>query len=310
MKKMIGICIPCYNEEGNIEALYNGIQNSIQGLRGKYTFKILFIDNKSCDGSRNIIREICQNDEDVMAIFNSKNFGPDRSGAYGFYSTPGDAVITLACDLQDPPTLIPTFLEKWEEGFEVVLGRKTLSEESKKMYVTRGIYYKIMSYFTGDNSVDQITGFGLYDRKVIDVMKSIPQPVPNFRYLIAELGVSRCLVDYKQEARKSGVSSYSLIDYIDTAIDSLVNNSYKPLRILLYIGFFMFVISLVAFVIICFIALIISKMNFIIYIIFSLLFILLSLTLLALGGIGEYIGSILKYNKKLPLIHEEEKINF
>lgn len=310
MKKLIGICIPCYNEEGNIRELYNKIQNSIKGLREKYDFKILFIDNKSCDGSRDIIREICQSDKDVKAIFNSKNFGPDRSGAYGFYSTPGDAVITLACDLQDPPSLIPTFIEKWEEGFGVVLGKKTISEESGKMYATRGIYYKIMSFFIEDDSVDQITGFGIYDRKVVDIMKSIPQPIPNFRYLIAELGFNRCLIEYKQEARKSGISSYRLIDYIDTAIDSLVNNSYKPLRLLLYVGFFMFVISLVFFVFICVVTLFISKVNSFVYILFSILFILLSLILLALGGIGEYIGSILRYNKKLPLVHEEEKINF
>lgn len=310
MKKMIGICIPCFNEEGNIKELYKNIQESIQGLRDRYNFKILFIDNKSCDSSRDIIKELCKKDKDVIAIFNSKNFGPDRSGAYGFYSTPGDAVITLACDLQDPPNLIPIFIKKWEEGFGVVLGKKTTSEESGKMYETRGIYYKIMSYFIGDDSVDQVTGFGLYDRKVIDIMKSIPQPIPNFRYLIAELGVNRCFVDYQQGVRQSGVSSYSLMDYINTAIDSLVNNSYKPLRLLFYLGFFMFVISLIFFIIMCIITLLVGKIVYFVYIFFSLLFMLLSLILLGLGGIGEYVGSVLRYCKKFPLIYEEERINF
>lgn len=310
MKKTIGICVPCYNEEGNVNKLYKQILKSISSLIDNYEFKILFIDNCSTDNTQQKIKELAEKDKNILAIFNSKNFGPGRSGAHGFFNTPGDAVITMACDLQDPPALIPKFIERWEEGYGVILGRKTSSGESKKMYATRKLYYSIMSYFVDDDGMDQITGFGLYDRKVISLMNSIPQPNPNFRFLIAELGLNRCFIEYTQEVRNSGKSSYNFSRYLDTAIDSLISNSYKPIRFLLYIGVFLLLCSILFFIIVTILCILNSNYLNLVYLLSAFIFLLLSVIIIALAGIGEYITVILQYNKKLPLVTEKQRINF
>lgn len=306
MRKSIGFCIPCYNEERNIVPLYNKIKQVMDNLPYEYT--ILFIDNHSTDNSSMILKRLSENNLNVITIFNEKNYGPSRSGAYAFYNTKGDAVITMACDLQDPPELINDFILKWEEGYKLVLGKKINSEEKKSMFLIRKLYYKIINIFIKDDGLSQITGFGLYDRKIIEIMKSVPQPNPNFRFLISELGFQRTFIEYTQPKRASGHSSYTFFSYLDLAINSLVSNSKKPIRLVSYIG----VLTSIFFFCITFIYLIYSLYSFtlnIYILLFLILLFLSSIIIMAIGGIGEYIAVILDYQKKIPYVVERERIN-
>ena len=307
MKKNIGFCIPCYNEEKNILKLYNAIKENTKEFNN-YKFTYLFIDNCSSDNSRAILKELAKNDSDVKVLFNTKNFGPARSGAFGFYNTPGDAVITMACDLQDPPELIGTFIEKWEKGNKLILGRKVSSDEKKSMFFFRKLYYKIISLFIKDDGLNQITGYGLYDREIIEKMKKIPQPSPNFRFLLSELGFNRIFIDYNQPKRLEGKSSYNFFSYLNLAISSLINNTNKPIHMILYSGLFLTFCTIVLFIYIL--------INLLFFNIFNLLYLLLSMSLIMIsflitcvGLIGEYIATILEYQKKYPLVEIEEKFN-
>ena len=307
--KTIGFCIPCYNEEENITRIYTEIKKQMKDI--EYEYKILFIDNKSTDNSRTILKVIARKDKNVIVLMNTRNVGPVRSGAFGFFNTPGDAILTIACDLQDPPSLIPQFIKKWEAGNKLILGRKISSKESKKMYFIRKQYYKIMRLFISENELDQITGFGLYDRKIVNEMKKIYNPNPNFRFLITSLGFEVKFIDYVQPGREHGKSSYTFFSYLDTAIISLVENSNKPLRIisifglLSFIFFFILNIGIIIFSIInyCF-------SEIIIYIIACILFEFLSIIIGCIGIIGEYIGELLERSKQFPLVGLEESWNF
>ncbi|MBF1197715.1 MAG: glycosyltransferase family 2 protein, partial [Fusobacterium periodonticum] len=235
--KKISIFSPCYNEELNLEMLYNRITNVMEKLKDKYDYEIVIIDNKSKDNSRKVLRKLAEKDKRVKVIFNTRNFGPGRSGAHGFFQTTGDASIALAADLQDPPELIPEFLKKWEEGYKVVWGQKTESEESKVMFFIRKLYYKIIGKFSENKQIDNITGYGLYDKKVVEQLKNEKNPHPNFRYSVTDFGYDVSLVTYKQNKRLHGKSSYNFFRYLDTAISALISTSRFPLRLITYCGF-------------------------------------------------------------------------
>lgn len=309
--KKISILIPCYNEEGNVEKMYTAVTHEMQKLN-QYTYDIFFIDNKSLDHTEDVLRSIAKRDKDhVRVIFNLRNFGPNQSGAYGFFQTDGDASICLACDFQDPPELIPQFIKKWENGAKVVWGQKVSSNESRLMWHIRSLYYKIIKEFSSIKQYEQVTGFGLYDRQVVQLMKKMGDPVPNFRNLVPEMGFDIEFIRYEQPARKWGVSSYNLYRYIDAALSSLVNTSRVPLRLAVIGGF------------------LIGCLNFLIgfiYLILKLIFwdnfsmglapILIGIFFLGgvilsfIGLLGEYIGEILLRVTNRPLVIERERLNF
>lgn len=307
MKKTIGFCIPCYNEEKNILKLYNAIKENTYKFND-YEFIYLFIDNYSTDKTRDILKDLAKDDKNVKIIFNTKNFGPARSGAFGFYNTPGDAVITMACDLQDPPELISSFIKKWEEGNKLILGRKVSSEEKRLMFFFRKLYYKIISLFIKDDGLNQITGYGLYDREIIEKMKKIPQPSPNFRFLLSELGFQRTFIEYNQPKRLEGKSSYNFFSYLNLAINSLVNNTNKPIQIVLYTGLLLMFCSVILFMYILICLLFFNIFNSL-HLLLSILLILISFLIACVGLIGEYIYSILEYQKGYPLVEVKEKFN-
>ena len=153
MMKTISILIPTYNEEENITLAYQRVTSVMKGLVSKYNYEIVFIDNGSTDKSRDMIRELCKEDRRVKAIFNAKNFGYSRSHFYGLTQMTGDAVVLVHADLQNPPELIPKFVEKWENGAKVVIGIKNKSRENGIVYFVRGIYYKLMKHMS---EVEQI----------------------------------------------------------------------------------------------------------------------------------------------------------
>lgn len=308
--KHISVMTPCYNEEGNIRNIYNAVKEQFDKMP-QYTYEHIFIDNYSTDNSRKILRELATEDSNVKVILNARNFGPNRSGSYGMLQGTGDALICIVCDLQDPPEMIPTFLQKWEEGYKVVLGQKTKSKENPLMFQVRKLYYKIMEKLSETEHLTNVTGYGLFDKEVLDMIKWMDDPDPYIRGLVTQLGYKWCLVEYTQQERTSGKSSYNFNRYFDFAITGLTHVSKKPLRIVTLVGLIMSAISFV----IAFIYLVFKLVHWYEFDMGTApiligVFLLGSVQLACLGVIGEYIGAILTKVTKRPMVVEEERINF
>lgn len=308
--KHISVMTPCYNEEGNIRNIYNAVKEQFDKMP-QYTYEHIFIDNYSTDNSRKILRELAAEDSNVKVILNARNFGPNRSGSYGMLQGTGDALICIVCDLQDPPEMIPTFLQKWEEGYKVVLGQKTKSKENPLMFQVRKLYYKIMEKLSETEHLTNVTGYGLFDKEVLDMIKWMDDPDPYIRGLVTQLGYKWCLVEYTQQERTSGKSSYNFNRYFDFAITGLTHVSKKPLRIVTLAGLIMSAISFV----IAFIYLVFKLVHWYEFDMGTApiligVFLLGSVQLACLGVIGEYIGAILTKVTKRPMVVEEERINF
>lgn len=309
-KKHISIMTPCYNEEGNIEKIYMAVRAQFEAMP-QYTYEHIFIDNYSTDHSRQILRSIAQKDKNVKVIFNARNFGPNRSGSYGMLQASGDALICIVCDLQDPPELIPQFLEKWEEGYKVVLGQKLKSKENPLMFQIRKIYYKLMNWLSESPQHEGVTGYGLFDKEVLDMIRWMDDPDPYIRGLIPDLGYKTFLLPYTQNRRESGKSSYNFSKYFDFAITGVTHVSRKPLRIATMLGLIMSGISFTLAVVYLILKLIFWNS-------FAMgtapiligMFLLASVQLAFIGVIGEYIGAILTRVTKRPMVVEEERINF
>jgi len=308
--KTISIVTPCYNEENNISDVYLCIKQLFTQLEN-YNYEHLFIDNASTDRTVEILKEIATKDANVKIIINCRNFGTVRSIYYGLLQASGDAVMYLAADLQEPPELIPEFIKKWEEGYKVVKGIKTSSKENFLMYLLRSVYYYLMRKISDTEVTSHFTGFGLYDKQVIEVLREINDPYPYFRGLLEELGFSNTKIPYQQQQRKRGKSSYSLYRYFDEAMLGITSHSRIPLRLATILGMIMSFISLLVAI-----GYIIAKLLF--WQAFPLgtatvavgLFLLASIQLFFIGIIGEYIGLIHMRMLKRPLVLERERINF
>lgn len=308
--KKISILIPCYNESQNVKEMYLAVKKVMETLP-QYDYEQLYIDNSSEDNTWEILKSIAKQDEHVKAIENETNFGPGRSGSYGMYQTEGDASICLACDFQDPPELIPEFIKKWEEGYKVVWGKKTESQESKIMFAIRTLYYKLIKAFSNVQQYEHVTGFGLYDKEVVQRMKNSNEPSPIFRNLIADYGYRIGFVEYIQPKRERGKSSYNFFSYFDTALQSLINTSRLPLKLATFCEI---IVSGISFII----AIIYLIMKLVYWNRFTAgtapivigIFFLGGVQLLFLGIIGEYVGEILTRVTKRPLVVEHERINF
>lgn len=308
--KHISVMTPCYNEEGNIRNIYNAVKAQFDKLP-QYTYEHIFIDNYSTDNSRSILRELAQQDKNVKVILNARNFGPNRSGTYGMLQGSGDALICIVCDLQDPPEMIPTFLEKWEEGYKVVLGQKTKSKENPVMFAIRKLYYKIMERISEAEHLTNVTGYGLFDKEVLEMIKWIDDPDPYIRGLVPQLGYKWCLVEYTQQERVFGKSSYNFSRYFDFAITGMTHVSKKPLRIVTMFGIIMSMISFLLALVYLMIKLFNwDKFDAGTAPILIGMFLLGSVQLACIGVIGEYVGAILTKVTKRPMVVEEERINF
>ena len=216
--KKISIMIPCYNEEQNIPLLYEEIIKLFKNELKKYKYEILFIDNKSKDNTRYEIRKICSKDKNVLAIFNIKNFGQFNSPYYALQQTSGDCTISLAADFQDPVELIPKFISYWEQGYKIVCGVKTQSDEPVFLYELRRFGYKIINKLSEIEHIENFTGFGLYDKEFINILKDINEPLPYFRGMVSELGYNIKTVEYKQTNRRYGRSSNNPLSLIDAGM--------------------------------------------------------------------------------------------
>ena len=307
--KKVSVCVPCYNEVGNVRDMAETLTGIMQGL--PYEYEIIFTDNCSTDGTKDILRELASKDTHIKVLMNSRNYGTDgRSDRNtGRYIT-GDVMLTIPCDFQEPPELIPEFIKYWEEGYQVVCGQKTSSEEGKIKYACRHLYYRIIQALSNVPQNQHKTGIMLIDRDILEKFIKTDYDF-QLRFAIADMGCKVKLIPYKQRKRKSGRSSYNIWRYLNYAINSLVTTSVAPIRIMTVAGlcfsFFSFAIGLI-------------------YLIWKLvwwqnfqmgtapiligMFFLGSVQIFILGIIGEYVGEILNRVSKKPDVVTTEEINF
>lgn len=308
--KLISVVTACYNEEENIREVYQQVKNVFAGL-SDYRYEHIFIDNASKDKTVSILKEIARDDKNIKIIVNARNFGHIRSPYHALLQAKGDTVISIVADLQDPPAMIKDFIKKWEEGYKVVLGVKTQSKETAAMFLVRKLYYELVSKLSEVELVKNYTGFGLYDKKVIEVLKAINDPYPYFRGLIADIGFESAKIEYTQPTRKRGITKNNFYTLYDMAMLGITNHSKVPLRLATMLGFTMSILSLFVAV-----GYFIYKLVF--WESFTVgmapivigLFFFSSVQLFFLGIVGEYIGSIYTQVVKRPLVIEKERINF
>ena len=223
MRKKISVVIPTYNEEANVVPLSQAIIEVMEKDLSEYDYEILFIDNHSKDNTKALLRGLCANNRKIKAIFNAKNFGQARSPVYGMKQAYGDCVVRMCADFQDPVDMIPQFVREWEKGTKIVIGVKSASQERKTMYWIRSCYYRMINKITDIDHINQFTGFGLYDKKFVDVVRDLHDPLPYLRGIIAELGFDYTAIEYTQPKRRAGKSKnnfYSLYDYAMIGITS------------------------------------------------------------------------------------------
>ncbi|GHT97792.1 glycosyl hydrolase [Spirochaetia bacterium] len=313
--KKISILIPCYNEEDNVIPISNAIVDilakNFAPLPPRYDYEIIFIDNCSTDNTRPLLRGICAKNQRIKAIFNARNFGQFNSPFYGVCQSSGDCTIVICADFQDPVELIPVFVKEWESGYKIVSAIKTTSKENKMMRFLRSCYYKLIHKISDVEQIEHFTGFGLYDKSFIDVLRNLHDPVPFMRGIVAELGFKRKDIPYEQQKRRAGKTHNNWYTLYDAAMLSFTSYTKVGLRIATIIGFLSAGISLIVALI---------------YLVYKLLywdsfsagvaplvigvFFMGSLQLFFIGFIGEYVMSINTRIMNRPLVIEEERINF
>ena len=309
-KKKVSIMVPCYNEEENVVPISEALVAQMEALP-RYDYEILFIDNCSTDNTRPLLRQICARNKRIKAIFNVKNFGQFNSPYYGMLQTTGDCVISICADFQDPVEMIPTFLKYWEEGYQIVHGVKTSSQESGIMYRLRSIYYKLIKQYSSVEQIEHFTGFGLYDRSFIDVLRNLKDPTPFIRGIVAELGGKRKEIPYEQPRRRAGKTHNNWYSLYDAAMLSFTSYTKIGLRMATFLGVGVAIVSLL----IAFVYLILKLCNWNNFVagtapIVVGMFFLGAVQLIFLGIIGEYILSINQRVMNRPLVVEQERINF
>lgn len=308
-KKLISIVTACYNEEENIEELYQRIATVM--AKQPYDYEHICIDNCSTDGTVKKIKEIAAHDKRLKLIVNARNFGHLRSPYYGLLQARGDACVVIASDLQDPPEMIPEFLEKWEQGYKTVLAVKPESEESSIMFWVRGIYYRLITRISEVPLVPNATGVGLFDRAVVDILRSIQDPYPYLRGLLCEIGFPIATVPFKQPKRQRGITKNNFYTLYDTAMLGITNHSKIPLRLMAMSGFLLAFLSLI-------VALFFFVAKLIYWDSFQLgtapiligIFFFGAIQAFFIGVLGEYIGSIHTQVRNMPLVVELERVNF
>ncbi len=309
-KKVVSIVMPCFNEEDNVREACKRIREVFDALP-QYDYEHIFTDNASTDRTVPILREIAAQDKRVKVIVNARNFGHIRSPFHGYLQAKGDAVIAIVSDLQDPPELIPKFLEKWEQGYKIVAGVKTGSEESKALRAVRKLYYALLGRVAEVELIQHFHGFGLYDRKIVEVFRTTAGPYPYMRGLICEIGFERAEIEYVQPTRKRGITKNNFYSLYDNAMLGMTSHSKVPLRLATFTGFCLAAISLL-------VALIYFAYKLIFWNNFQVgmaplvigIFFFSAVQLFFTGILGEYIGAIHTQVIHRPLVIEKERINF
>jgi len=310
MKKLLSIISPCYNEEANVDELYARV-TKIFDRYTQYKFEYVFIDNASTDRTVAQLKAIAAKDSRVKVIINTRNFGHIRSPYWGILQTTGAATIYLASDLQDPPELIPQFIEEWEKGFKLVLATKPVSQSNPVVHFLRKTYYRALDAISDVKLVADTTGFGLYDKVVLDKIREINDPYPYLRGLFCELGYEIKTVEFKQPRRLRGISKNNFYTLYDIAMLGAISHSLVPIRIASFLGFTLGSLSVIT-------ALVYLLLKLIYWNEFPTgiaplvigMFFMFGVLLLFIGILGEYVGSIHSYVQRRPIVVESERINF
>ena len=309
--KKISILTACYNEEENVEELYKQVKHVMNTQVAHYNYEHIFIDNASEDKTIAILKKIAAEDKNVKIIVNSRNFGHIKSPTHGLFQATGDAVISVVADLQDPPELIPTFIKEWENGFDIVLAQKKESDEHGLMFKIRELYYGLLYKVSEVKIFKNVTGFGLYDKKVMDAIKSMKDPYPFFRGMLAEVGFNVKQIPYNQPVRIRGVTKNNFYSLYDMGILGIISNSKVPLRMAIFLGVFFGIVSfLVGFGYLIAKLIWWNSMSLGIAPLLIMSSFMFSVTLFFIGLIGEYIGAIYTQVLNRPLVFEKERINF
>jgi glycosyltransferase involved in cell wall biosynthesis len=308
--KLISVVTPCFNEEENVDEIYQQIKTLFTSLKN-YRYEHVFIDNASTDETVARLRLLAQQDLNVKVILNARNFGHIRSPYYGMLQAEGDAIVMIAADLQDPPQLIRDFIAKWEAGFKVVVGVKPSTQEAFPMSTIRRAYYRFIAKIADMHLINNFTGFGLYDRSIVDVLRKIDDAYPYFRGLISEIGFPVAEIPYDQPVRTRGISKNNFYSLYDMAVLGITTHSKLPIRIATMGGFMLSLISFVAAIIFFFLKLVLWY-HFPVGVapILIGMFFLGSVQLFFIGILGEYVLSIHTQALKRPLVVEMERINF
>ena len=309
--KKISVLIPCYNEEENVVPISEAVIKTLQKDLPEYDYELVFIDNDSQDHTRSLIRQLCDENPKIKAIFNARNFGQFNSPYYGMLQITGDCVIEMVADFQDPVELIPQYVHEWEKGYKIVIGIKTSSKENRLMYWLRGCYYKMMKKLSDVEQIEQFTGSGLYDRDFIEVLRNLDDPTPFLRGIVAELGFKIKQIPYEQPKRREGETKNHFYQLYDAAMLSITSYTKAGLRLATIFGSICSLISMVVAVV---------------YLVMKLMYwdrfpagmapvligmcFLGSVQIFFIGLMGEYILSINARVMKRPLVIEEERLNF
>lgn len=309
-RTLLSIVTPCYNEEDNVDELYKQVKAAIASLT-KYEFEIIFIDNHSKDNTVAKLKKLAANDPMVKIIINTRNFGHIRSPYYGILQSRGAATIYLASDLQDPPEMIPEFIRYWEEGYKLVMATKPVSKGVAWIHALRKAYYRFLDGISDISLVADATGFGLYDREVLDHLREINDPYPFLRGLICELGYEIKTIPFEQPRRLRGISKNNFYSLYDIAMLGIVSHSKLPIRIAAFAGFALGILSFL-------VAMVYTMLKLLFWDSFPLgmapvvigLFFLFGMQLMFIGILGEYIGAIHTYIQRRPVVVEKERINF
>lgn len=309
--KKLSIMVPCYNEEENVVPMSEALVAQLEAMP-EYDYEIVFIDNCSQDSTRALLRKICEGNKKIKAIFNTRNFGQFNSPYHAICQTTGDCTITICCDFQDPIEMIPKFVAEWEAGYKIVCGVKTSSKEKRLMYFLRSVYYKLIKKLSKAEQIEHFTGFGLYDKSFVDVLRQLDDPIPFIRGIVGELGPKFKTIEYEQPKRRAGKTSNNIFTLYDAAMLSFTSYTKILPRLAVFGGAFMSAGSAFA-ALVCLILKLINPAYFFrtgtVAIILAIFF-AAGLQIFFTGIIGEYILSINTRVMKRPLVIEDERINF
>ena len=309
--KKISVLIPCYNEEENVVPISKAVTEILEGELSEYDYELVFIDNYSTDRTRDLLRMICGRNPKIKAIFNVTNFGQFNSPYYGICQTTGDCTIAMSCDFQDPVELIPVFVREWENGYQIVSGIKSSSKENGFIYFLRSMYYKVIKNMSSVEMIEHFTGFGLYDKTFVKLLRQLDDPLPFIRGVVAEYGYKRKDVEYEQPKRRAGKTHNNWYSLYDAAMLSFTSYTKIGLRLATFVGFLGSAFSIL-------VAVVYLTMKLVWWDRFPAgmipvllgIFVIGSMQLFFIGLLGEYIMNINTRVMHKPLVVEEERINF
>lgn len=309
--KKISIMVPCYNEEENVIPLSEALIEMFAKDLPQYDYDITFIDNDSTDTTRVKLRQLCKGNKKIKAIFNAKNFGQFNSPYYGIINTDGDCTIPVCADFQDPIDVIPRLVAEWEKGYKIVCAVKSSSKESKIMYFLRTCYYKLIKKMSSVEQIEHFTGFGLYDKSFVQVMRDLKDPIPFLRGVVGELGFKRTEIEYTQAQRRAGKTHNNFFTLYDAAMLSFTSYTKLGLRLATFVGGFFGLVSIIVGIVYLVLKLVYwNRFTAGMVPLILLVSILGSLQLIFIGLMGEYILSMNQRLMNRPLVVEEQRLNF